>query len=684
MLNGGVLNGGVLNGALEDAPPDLIGEGLLISFEQQVAVGEQGLLVSFEQVTGAIGDGLLISFEQDVRLEISGGGLLISFEQSVEATGSGLLISFEQRVIDYSPSPTPIPILPHIQRTDWDAVIMLAGNEVPEEMIHGGIHIERTEGGASVCNFTLCYKPGAGVQNVETLAGKPVTIDFQTPEGTFRVYTGVVDIPEIDLIEKKITINCTDRRLELINAQLGPLLPTIGYYSSIIFSEPKDVAEELDQRLSTIPYSVDFDAFGTFNFTAKRAKLTPDFILGEGTVYDREPTVSYTSRDRIVNKVNISFQYRFPRLHHMQRTFNWVSPIRDNICLMLQQGYTLAQKTMIAAAAYSAGWVVRDDISYTAIHPGGWYNCGGGPIGWSTTVLTGTTTYKTDSSGDYLLDSSGEKIAETRITGGTNFFPMFANGASWAATTRWAQTITENYTLTVQAPQSISLYGAVETDNSYSSEDETDASNWEDYTSYDNPFNQGALTYHIDAAAGRSAMNGAVITALNIAKTTILNSHRDTRVSINRFLWPRIDLKHTVEIDTGILKARGKVVNIIHDINNTTTEAYTTVVIALSRAVGSQADSSFTVPAVPTDTVDPGTGVIELGNHYGEDPEQDGAETWTGRVGNKRVGFYMTDYPEQFIVRTPAIPDAVRDEKQKYISAGYNVSIPNDLLEVTF
>jgi len=705
MLNGGVLNGHVLNGAIGDGPePPPSGQGIILSFEQLTIEYQtgSGIILSFEQKVGEIASGLILSFEQDVQFLISGSGLILSFEQDVGTTASGIILSFEQRVIEFGPTPIPS----HLDRSGWDAVIMLNGVEVPEDKIHGGIRIERTEGGASVCNFTLVYKPGAGIQNVETLAGKPVTIDFQTADGTFRVYTGVVDIPEIDLIQKKITINCTDRRLELINAQLGAIVPTIGYYSSIIFPPPKDVAEQLEQRLTTIPYSVDFDAFGVFNFTERRAKAVADFVLTADDVYDREPSVSYTSRDRIVNKISINFNYRYPRLHHMQRHFSWESPIHNNICLMLLEGYTLAQKVMIEAAVYSSNWILRGDILYIPIHNAGWY-CG---VGWATTVFTAsaevfvknpdgtykedangkritTTAYKKDMNDEFILDSSGNKIADLKITGGTDYFPVFADGASWDATTRWAQTITETYSLVVKAPQSINLYGIVENDNAYSAEDDTDAAKWEDYTVYDNPFGEIEQTYYVDAAAGRSNFNSAIVTALNIAKTTILNSHRDTRVSVNRFLWPQIDLKHTVLIDTPILRARGKVVSIIHDINNGTTEAVTTIVIALSRSIGSQAETPFNVPAIPSDSVNPGSSEIVLGNHYGEDPESPGAENWTGRVGNKYIvggGGARTQYSEQFIVRTPDLPESVRDEKIKTGGADYDISIPNDLLEVIF
>lgn len=686
MLNGGVLNGHVLNGALEEEPGELTGEGLLISFEQEVDEPEGGLLILFEQSVGpGTAGGLLISFEQNVILETVGGGLLISFEQNVTAmaVGGGRLISFEQNV--YRIPLDPIEIPSHFIRTGWDATIVLNG-QIVTTCIGSTLRIERTEGGSAVASFVLVYQPGVGVQNVELLAGKPVTIDIRVAAGTFRVFTGVVDIPEIDLIEKKIRINCTDRRLELINAQLGATVSTIGYYSSIIFDKPKDVATELDQRLTTIPYAVDFDAYGNFTLTPKRAKAVADYVLPSNIVYYLEPRVSYTSRGRITNSIDVKFDYRFPRLHHTERTFEWVSPIKDNICLMLRDRYTLAQKSMISSAVYGSNWPIRGEITFTPIQPGGWYNCGGGPIAWVTTQLTGVTTQNVDSAGNPILDSSGKPTTTTRITGGTDFFPMFANGASWQGTYRWVQTVTESYILNVKAPQSIAQYGIVEAALQYSSSDTTDVPNWENYEMYDNPFAQSAATYHIDAAGGRGPVNAAIITALNIAKTTILNTHRDTRVEFNRFIWPQVDLRHTLEVNTSIVRARGKVVRIVHELNMSTTEAVTNVVIALSRSFGSQADAVFTVPTIPADTVDPGSGTIVLGNHYGEDPSQPGAEDWTGRVGNRffSSSFRMTDYPEQFIVKTPPIPASVREDKQKSVSANFNIAIPNDLLEVIF
>jgi hypothetical protein len=544
------------------------------------------------------------------------------------------------------------------------------------------VNIVRTEAGAALMDVTII--PPRGVQDVESYAGKTVTVDLETPEGIIRVYTGLVDIPDVDIIGRKITLHCTDRRSELINAQLGSVVSSIGSYSTVIFGTPKDTFEELNNRLTTVPKTVDFDAYGNYYVVDLRAKTVADFTLLDNKVYYRDPRVEYTSRGRITNKITIAFQYRFSRLWHIERFWSWTSPINQNICLALQQGYTFAQKSMVKAAVEGVSWPLRGDIAFVAIQPSGWY-CGG--IGFTTYSFNaggGLTVAQVDANGDPVLDSSGNPVMTT--TGSfTDVGSLLCNGASWRGTKRWAQTITEGYTLVVQAPQSQTQYGTVESFNSYSNEDDTDSSSWEnDYKAYNNPYNKIETTYYVDNDLRRNVANSAIGTALSIAKTTILNSHRDTRVTIFRSLWPQIDLKHTVEINTGVLRAKGKVYSITHSLNVGTGEAVTTVVLALSRSQGSQADSSLSIPGKPTDVTMPDTSSIVLGNHYGQDPSTEAAKLWNGRIGNALNGGSQTNYPEQFIVDTPTIADQFRNERSLSGSGTYSVSIPSDLLEVVF
>jgi hypothetical protein len=671
-----VTNASILNAAPVNAAATFYesGSGELISIEQNTQTEALGNLISIEQNVGFIGSGEIISLEQDVILWTVGSGELISIEQQVANEQSGNLISIEQNVELVST---------HLTRTGWDATLVIGSSQIPKEQIHGVIDVERTENTAAIMTVTLI--PTSGTQDFDFYRGKPVTCDIRTDSGTFRVFTGTVDIPEIDIIGKKITLRCTDRRTERINNQLATGVNSIGYFSSIIFPDIDDTADALEQRLSTIPYSVDFDAYGNYHLTAWAAKATADYVLDDADVFYSTPRVELTSRSNITNKINITFQYRYERLHQMDRNFSWTSPIAGNICLILQSGYSLTFRDMIRAAIQSSGWPLKNDITFVPIWPSGWYGCVGGYIGWSTVSYTGTTTVVKDSDGNPVKDADGNNVTETRITGGTNFAPLYCMGASWTASTRWSQTMTEEYTLSVQAPQSQAQFGTVEGYNAYAAQAEFDASEWEKYTAYGNE-SGGDTTYYINQDTNRATFDAAVNTALNIAKTTILGTHRDTRIVINRSIWPVIDLQHTVEIDTDLLQGKGKVFKINHSLDIGTGEAQTELTLVLSKAVGSASNSSLVRPTPPAPTVNYPSGTIVLGNHYAEDPTTDAAANWNGYIGNGFAPgqFFRSSFTEQFIVDVPEIPEEIRQEQVASAAATYNVEIPNDDLTVVF
>lgn len=672
MINGVLLNGAPLS---SEGDTSTIFSGDLFTIEQNVIINEAAHdTIIINQMVGETFSGDLITIEQLVQLWENFGGEsspLITIEQQQVAIQSADVIIIEQRVIDDA-------IFNHIDRTGWDAIITLAGNEIPSGQIHGMIQVDRTEGQAALAQFTII--PTSGEQALQYYQGKPVTIDVLTASGTRRIYTGLVDIPEVDLIEKKITFKCTDRRTELINSQLGGVVGGIGYYSSLIFQDVKDVADQLEKRLSTTPQSVDFDVFGNYTLTSWFPKVSADFTLYDSDVYYSKPRVEVQSRARITNKVNLSFQYRYSRLHHMQRQFHWVSPIAQNVMLLLQYSFSMTFRSMVAGAAVSAGWPIKGAIGYTPIWASGWYN----GIAWSTVSFTGTTVPKVDASGDPVLDADGNQTMDSTISGGTDFGPLYCMGADWNATTRWAQTVTENFTLSVAASQSIAQFGEIEVAETYSIQDDFDASIWENYNAYTD-LGLGN-NYFIKQDTNRNAVAGAMVTALNKAKTTILSTHRDTRVIVSTFLWPDVDLKHTVRVDTDVVEAKGKVYSVVHQLNIGTGEAVTTTTLALFKASGSSSNSSLVAPVGPIQTVTYPSDPIILGNHFGIDPSSTGAENWTGMIGNRRFSplAVRTSFSEQFVVKVPAIPETLRQEQTLSIGSNYNVQIPDDELDVFF
>ena len=413
MLNDSALNSNPLN----EAP--LVGAGSLVSVEQNV---------------GFIESGSLVSVEQDVQYFFRGTGGFIDVEQIVNSTQSGALVVVEQLVTDDTDDE-------HIARTGWDIVLTINGNIVDRDKIKGQIRVNRTESSTSLMDVTLI--PDSGVQAASSYIGQTITLDVRTSSGgTTRVYTGLVDIPELDLIAKELTLRCADRREELIVSQVGPLVSTIGNYSDLIFPKVNEIGivKQLDFRLSTVPKTVDFDAYGALRITDWAAKSSADRTLTDSQVFRRDPKVELTSRGRILNKVNINFQYRYERLHHWERAYSWTSPIDADFTKFLQDGYSLTRRDLVAGAIGASGWPVKGDITYNEIHPAGWY----GGIGFATTQLTGTSVPVTDALGNAVTDTAGNPVYESRVLGGVDMTTILCEGASWTGTFRWAQTVTED------------------------------------------------------------------------------------------------------------------------------------------------------------------------------------------------------------------------------------------------
>ncbi len=258
-------------------------------------------------------------------------------------------------------------------------------------------------------------------------------------------------------------------------------------------------------------------------------------------------------------------------------------------------------------------------------------------------------------------------------------------GATWVGTTRFAQTVTDTYTMGVIAPQSVSQYGEITQNETYSLANQLDSSIWENYTAYNDTGN-GNSSYYIDQNISQLELYRAIITGMNKAKTSILASHRDTKVQIEKSIFPQVDLKHTVYINTTPVVAKGKVYSIVHSMDVSTGDAATAMSISLFKSQGSSTDQSFVIPTFPADNVSPGSGTVILGNHFGEDPTVQAAQTWTGMIGNRypASGGARTTYQEAFVVQTPPIPDALRQEYTRFTGATYSITIPNDTLTVTF
>lgn len=650
---------------------------------------------SFDEV----GEGSLCPITQTVSFIEYGEGSLCPITQNVYDSGSGSLCVITQLVRDTTQAT-------FFQRNGWYCHLYINGYRIPDRQIHGDIKIVRVENDAAQMSFTLI--PPRGEIDLGAYEGKSVILNIQTANGLFRAYTGKVNIPDLDLIQRKLTISCTDNRRELINARLATITPYIGYYSENIFGVAKDTADEIDNRLTTIPMSINFDQYAIGRFVNDFAAATPHYVFDEDDIYrdnGKDPRVVITPRAKVVNTVTIDYEYRYQRMYYTEATYVWGTAID---CDFLTKGYSLTRRDLVSSAAESAGWPIKELATATDFQSG-FYNCGGVTTGFSWVETEYTNTAKTESYRDgtgqlqtrNVTDSKGNTVYEASPTSYIDHSLEYCDSATWKAYYRWSQNVAEKYTLTVTAPQSVSRYGVVSQSESAGLDSGYDSSRWNDLknTYYSAPSNaqdvvtNGTAFYWVENSNYDNYLDDLTV-LLNKAQTTILKSHRENRVIFNTFIKPEIDLRHTVQVDAVSsegteIHAKGKVYQITHTLSPSTGDCNTEIELALSITQGSQTTDTLVLPTRPTNNITPQSFNLYLGSIYGQDPALH--PEWTGFIGNAYIttptagggnNTYRTQYPESFVVDTPKINTMYTDVVEMSANQTYDVGIVNDDLEV--
>lgn len=644
------------------------------------------------------GSGNIIEIEQEVALMLSGEGTIIEIEQQVELIAAGNTIKLEVTQIVQ----TPITGLQDkVARYGWNVFLYINGASVPNNQITGEIKINRVENDSASMTFVL-YPP-RGALGLRGYEGKPVYCNVQTPEGVFRIFTGRINTADIDFNKRMITFTCMDNRRQAINTTYANYIKGIGYYDPA--QKATDAYEELERRLETVPYSFEFDTYGNGILTSLYAKGTPDFTFTAPYVsYDagRDPRVMLVPRSKVINTVNINYSYRYQRLHHVECPYTWVLNATNREFLL--QGISVPRREVIETAVKGTGWPKRGEIAYTPVIPAGFYKVGNPPINvgvnWSSSTYAVGNATTTDSNGNTVnvVDSNGNIVKTAIQTSSTDYSGDLCFGAAFKLTKQFSQNISEDYTILVQAQTSVNNFGVVSKSESGGTESTYDNTVWDDYQVYRAPPSGVSITYdafnssyYWNETTGLATFQNAMYTALNRAYTTIMKSHRENRVVFSVPIKPRVQLYHTAYLNTTshenvTIQAKGKVYSVTHVLNPQSTEAYTTIELALSITNGSSTPSPISLPTRPTNSITPFRQAIGLSSHYGLEPQP----SWTGWIANKWVNnrvpggtdWRRTTYPESFVIDTPEIPTAYTNGVALPASASYNVAIVNDTLNV--
>jgi hypothetical protein len=544
----------------------------------------------------------------------------------------------------------------------WKARVTLGGSDVSASVV-GRINIEAEESSARIADFSII--PATGSIDVTDWTGKAVVIDYLTIDASGStltdntVFTGTVDLPVYDPQTGLVSFQCTDgyqQRFESMDesailAELG------GWYSESEFGEAEDGWQYAQDVLSTIPKSFDLNVDGSTGvLTAWEAKVTPDFSFDESVVIGGSVEIELARQREIHNKNVITFEYRFSRSIHREHDYNWQVPSWD-FCTYYADTHELPNKEQITDAANGIGWGVQLPISFTELPDSGTYNCGGSVV--------------------WIIN---EDLQDQLV-----------RQAAWTSVKRWSQTVTETYTMTVQAPQSITHFGEIAITDKGSLTTDYDDASWEDSEETSTPAGatQDAIDDWIIDRADRTESDNAIETKINLAAAAELEAHRRNYVTWQVMpISPTIERSHTAKLDTAPYEAQGKVAEVRHLMDIDSGEAITTIRIAISKSGTSTPPTPdvLTAPSAPSTapTITPPATSTALGTQLGgksgapvHDPNDDGFS------GNHTVTDFGAEiYPHQFKVDSAAIEDEVRNEATGSTSTTYNIVIPDETLVI--
>lgn len=528
----------------------------------------------------------------------------------------------------------------------WTAVVVLDGVDIGGQVV-GAITVEAEEGAARIADVTL--RPPAGTAlDLPAWTGKSLTIDLADASTgvaryPMRLFTGVVDTPELDLAARVVRLRATDDLQGVIDgltrAELAALIG--GRWSPAIFDGSAVGWRYAQDRLSTVRASLDAFPDGGLRLTDWQPYTTPDLVFDQTRLLDESVSIALADRQGLVNTVVIEFGYRFPRLKAEGFGINYQYVDMTGFAQYVLDGKWFLQRSAVESAISSAGLSILS-IAYTAMP--------------STPIAVGPGYWTPNPTVDATL----------------------CRGFTATVAYDYAQDIEEAHQITVVCAGSVAAVGAQRQTLSGALEGvyqrppdwETKArlyrASIETVPPQDlAPVVAGKTTGHdptLTTESNRAACNAAIETLIDIAKTTIWASHRRNGVSGSVCLNPALDVDKIVEISAAGVHAIGKVRRVRHRMDPETGEAVSEFELALCAVSG----VGVTHPETTTEAAPaPGPGQTDLTT----------APVITFNNGAAQ--------DHAFTIEFPAVQGAERDKAAPVITSSFDAPLVEDVFTVT-
>jgi len=524
----------------------------------------------------------------------------------------------------------------------WTAIVILNSVDVTSQVV-GEIRIDAEEDSARIADLTL-RPPTSTAFAVASWVGKTITIDVAdnatgTPASVQRLFAGVVDTPTLDLVRKTIGLRCTDNLQNVVEGMSASAIDAAipdGYHSPVIFDAAARGWSRAQDRLSTVPASLDLTTGLALRLTPWEAATTADLTFTVAHLIDESLSVALSSRSSFINQVDIDFGYRFPRVKAEGWPVSYSYVSEATIAAHAAATNWWLQRSAVESAIKSAGGTL-ESITYTALPNyviGGW----------------------TPGPSDYLL----------------------CMGFSAIVSFDYAQEIEETHTITVSAPASITAVGVLKDRLSGALVGEYPplataehamllyANDISGIPPQDTAIPSSGYTTAADVTltpdTDRAAADAAMETLIAVAKTKIWASHRHNTVSAAVALNPALDLDKTLAISVPGLSAKGKCRSVTHRLSPDTGAAVSEFAIAICSVAGTG------VTHAETPTTAPG----------GSSPAS------TALTGSAAVDFnYLAAEDHVLTITFPGVEAVERDLAAIDLSSAYSAPLVEDVLTIT-
>lgn len=458
----------------------------------------------------------------------------------------------------------------------WGVRVEVGGADVSADVV-GEVVVEGEENAARIADLALALAPGAPIL-LATWIGRLVRIYLTDGAGgnAMPLFLGVVDLPSVQLTERRLALRCTDNRQGVIGAmtreEITALLPD-SRYSPVVFNDGAGALAYANDRLSTLPAAVDISPVGDLRVTPWLAKALPDLSFDGDQVIDGSLAVDVAERSALTNLVEIDFGYRFPRIkaEGYEVSYDYLALNSTSFVYWVRDGNTFLQRAAVEAAIEAAGgaivsmtWIALPTTAQ--VIPG----TGGAPAGaWLPNPLTDV---------------------------------QFCLGFSAVVSFDYAQQIEETHKIAVACDGSIAAVGAVRSTMSGALEGV-----------YDDPVavEQNILLYRgkvttippknlapvvvgltnsvdgtLTADTDRAAADAAMEALIAVAGTQIQASHRQHTVSAQVPCNPVLDVDKTVAVAAAGVLAKGKVRRVVHRLDTDSGTALSSFDLAICSISG--------------------------------------------------------------------------------------------------